>query len=168
MVHISTDYVFDGAASAPYAEDAAALPRSAYGRTKLAGEWAVRAEVGDLGRVVLAVGVDLDHGVVTSLEGVREPGAHRATDAEVDRQLEHFGTALSRHACGPVGRTVGDDEDVIAVARRCQLLKDARKASFLVERRHDDEDAQRGGAARHAETLCQRSLKSDPLCVSES
>lgn len=43
LIQISTDYVFDGAASEPYAEDAPLAPRSAYGRTKAAGEWAALA-----------------------------------------------------------------------------------------------------------------------------
>jgi dTDP-4-dehydrorhamnose reductase len=47
LVQVSTDYVFDGTATTPYAEHAPLAPRSAYGRTKAAGEWAARALCAD-------------------------------------------------------------------------------------------------------------------------
>lgn len=47
LVHVSTDYVFDGSASTPYAPDANAAPLNVYGASKLAGE-----------KEILAVGSD--------------------------------------------------------------------------------------------------------------
>ena len=47
IVHVSTDYVFDGKSFKPYDEDASVSPTNVYGRTKLAGEKALFAECKD-------------------------------------------------------------------------------------------------------------------------
>jgi dTDP-4-dehydrorhamnose reductase len=43
LLHVSTDYVFDGEKKSPYVENDAARPINAYGMSKLAGECFVRA-----------------------------------------------------------------------------------------------------------------------------
>ena len=43
LIHFSTDYVFDGAGTAPYDEDHPTAPISVYGQTKLEGERAIEA-----------------------------------------------------------------------------------------------------------------------------
>nr|BFE56627.1 dTDP-4-dehydrorhamnose reductase [Dactylosporangium thailandense] len=52
LVHVSTDYVFPGDATEPYAEDAATGPINAYGRGKLVGERAVLDTLPESGYVV--------------------------------------------------------------------------------------------------------------------
>lgn len=44
LIHLSTDFVFDGAASTPYRPDDSTGPLSAYGRSKLAGELAAGSD----------------------------------------------------------------------------------------------------------------------------
>lgn len=47
LIHLSTDYVFDGRATEPYREDAPVNPLSVYGQSKFEGEQVIRTHLGE-------------------------------------------------------------------------------------------------------------------------
>lgn len=84
LIHLSTDYVFDGTVTSPYAEDARPAPRSAYGRTKLHGEQEVLQHPGAyVVRTAWLYGVNGSNFVKTMLELERT----RVTLSVVDDQI---------------------------------------------------------------------------------
>jgi dTDP-4-dehydrorhamnose reductase len=62
MLHPSTDYVFGGDGAEPYDEDAPLAPLNAYGRTKAAGELAVREFLPERGYIVGTAWLYGEHG----------------------------------------------------------------------------------------------------------
>jgi dTDP-4-dehydrorhamnose reductase len=113
LIQISTDYVFSGRSKVPYAEYAAPDPINAYGRSKLAGERAVAAELPDRGLVVRTAwlygehdGSFLDTALRRAHQGkpVRVVNDQRGQPTHVDaltRQVVALATAALRGAAGP-------------------------------------------------------------------
>lgn len=62
LIHISTDYVFDGTATSPYPEAAQRNPVSAYGRTKAEGELRVLAALPDGAAILRTAWLYGEHG----------------------------------------------------------------------------------------------------------
>ena len=85
LVHVSSDYVFDGRAADPYEEDAPTAPQGAYGRSKLAGERAIAA-AGGRSAIVRTAWVFGPHGR-NFVDTMRRLGAEREEIAVVDDQV---------------------------------------------------------------------------------
>src|SRR4051812_35433204 len=83
LLHISTDFVFDGAASNPYSPEAATGPLGVYGRTKLEGELAVRELLGERATIVRTAWVYAATGsnfVLTMLRHMAKGGVRVVAD----------------------------------------------------------------------------------------
>ncbi len=85
LVHISTDYVFSGDATEPYAEDAPMAPAGAYGRTKAAGEDAVRASGADA--LILRTAYLYGRGGPCFPKTIAKAGRERGALSVVDDQI---------------------------------------------------------------------------------
>jgi len=62
MVQVSTDFIFDGSQSTPYATDVKPAPLNVYGATKLAGERAVLDTLGERALILRTAWVYSSHG----------------------------------------------------------------------------------------------------------
>lgn len=85
LVYLSTDYVFDGSKGSPYLEEDPPGPRSAYGRSKLAGEAIVRQEAPRwaIARTAWLYGLQGKNFVKTILAKARAGEALRVVDDQV-------------------------------------------------------------------------------------
>ena len=85
LVHVSSDYLFDGTATEPYTENAPVAPLGAYGRSKLAGEHAIAA-TDARSAIVRTSWLFGPHGK-NFVDTMRRLGAEREEIAVVDDQV---------------------------------------------------------------------------------
>jgi dTDP-4-dehydrorhamnose reductase len=85
LVTISTDYVFDGNGTAPYAEDAPTDPLNAYGRTKAEGEAHVRRIAPDSSYIVRTAWIYGAHGPNFAATMLRLAQTHETVSVVTDQ-----------------------------------------------------------------------------------
>ena len=110
LVHISTDYVFSGGGTAPWAPDDPTGPLGAYGRTKLAGEAAVRAALGT--HVILRTSWVVSAHGTNFVKTMHRLGAERDQLTVVADQIGGLTPARAiAQACHTIATALIDDPD---------------------------------------------------------
>jgi dTDP-4-dehydrorhamnose reductase/4-ketoreductase len=109
LIHVSTDYVFAGDGRIPYAEDAPPAPRTAYGRTKLAGERGVADELPAASAVLRAAWLYGVHGrsFVRTMIGLE--ARHETVDVVNDQRGQPTWSADVAALIADLGPRVGRD-----------------------------------------------------------
>ena len=141
LVHVSTDYVFDGTATSPYGEDDPPGPSTAYGRTKLAGEVAVREVLPDAHYIIRTAWLYGRSGTNFVKTMLRLQAQHRQLEAGHARRVRG-------HQHGSAGGS--------AVQRGVHLRGRAQRrqvvgAGAAVRPRTGGADRQRGEAQAHGQ-----------------
>lgn len=96
MVHISTDFIFNGETHRPYQVDDTPDPKSVYGRSKLKGEQAVRSILGDNALIIRTAWLYSSHGhnfVKTMLKLMKERSSLTVIDEQIGTPTWGFGLA---------------------------------------------------------------------------
>lgn len=149
FVQISTDYVFDGSGSAPWQPGDTPAPLNAYGRTKLAGEQAVRAAGGrqvilrtswvfsahgaNFVKTMLRLGASHDHLriVADQIGGPTPADAIAATCLHLARALRDGAPGGTHHFAGtPVTSWAGFARETFALAGRTVTVGDIPTAEY--------------------------------------
>lgn len=110
LIQVSTDYVFDGVARAPYPENHPPAPRTVYGRTKLAGEQAVRSLLPEAGYIVRTAWLYGAHGrsfVRTMLQRARAGVSSSVVDDQRGQPTWTVDVAARIHALVSAGASPG-------------------------------------------------------------
>lgn len=138
LVHVSTDYVFDGRRSSPYPPEAAVNPLSVYGASKLAGEQRVLEHTGDavVVRTAWVHSAGPQNFVTAMLRLLRERGEIAVVADQVGAPT--WARALARviwgFACAPTIRGLFHWSDAGVASRYDEavaVLDDARAAGLL-------------------------------------
>lgn len=106
MLHVSTDYVFDGCQSRPYRVDDPPAPVNVYGESKLAGEQAVSEQLGDRVCILRTSWVYAAHGrnfLRTMLQLMRERNEIRVIEDQVGTPTSAAGLASVMYAAMAAG-----------------------------------------------------------------
>jgi dTDP-4-dehydrorhamnose reductase len=106
FVHLSTDYVFDGAKGAPYVEDDATHPLNTYGLTKRDGEAILEAMIGDGARIAVVRTAWVFSGAGRGFLGAMRRAA--AERDEVRVVANQWGSPTSADACASAALTLSD------------------------------------------------------------
>jgi dTDP-4-dehydrorhamnose reductase len=132
LIHLSTDYVFSGdARTTPYPEDHPTAPRTAYGRTKLAGEQAVSDELPEASAIVRTAWLYGVHGrsfvrTMIGLEARRDTDTVDVVDdqrgqptwtADVAARIADLGPHVGRDAKGVLHATSSGEATWYELAR---------------------------------------------------